>query len=582
MSNTTIPNELGQIRQFNRGDIFGELTETFNIDLSTNVGKIKTSKKLKRVLSNATLNSATGINKFLIYNSVCYAHTNQKIHRCSINDDLTVSANWSEVTAISGDQDASGDMVVFDSLLRISDDTDIQRYDGSASYNASWWIGEISGAALTANYPHILHIHRGGAETLFVTDKNKVRYYNASAGHSTVTLQNDLVASCVDSGVSAIWVGSYTETSENAYVYEMYVGEQLNGAPVARNAYKVDGRAVLALWVSDNIPYIVTEKGYIQAFNGAGFTTVAEFPFVLDPSMLDGVRPGLVQNQSVSRPIHPNGVDTHGDSVFILINTTQDVIPSNSFPVTTRSHSGVWEYNSETKVLHHRYAFADDTTDKGASAIESSGALLVADELKTFILAGTNTDVGVGLFAESDEQSQGYFVTKEIMSQTIKDSYKAVYHKAKTLAPTESIVTQYRATKRDTVYGTINWLSPTSFTTTDDWSLVLPADAENNCGELVRISSGYGAGEYANVISKETSFATYSFTIDRAIGATGQSSFAYSDSFRRIETEYTTEDGELKQVGVDIASPWIQFMVILKGNVEYRQFICNGNAKNEL
>ena len=210
-------------------------------------------------------------------------------------------------------------------MLRISDDTDIQRYNGSASYNASWWIGEISGTALTANYPHILHIHRGGAETLFVTDKNKVRYYNASAGHSEVILQNDLVANCVDSGVSAIWVGSYTETSENAYVYEMYVGEQLNGAPVARNAYKVDGRAVLALWVSDNIPYIVTEKGYIQAFNGAGFTTVAEFPFVLDPSMLDGVRPGLVQDQSVSRPIHPNGVDTHGDSVFILINTTNDL-----------------------------------------------------------------------------------------------------------------------------------------------------------------------------------------------------------------------------------------------------------------
>ena len=81
-----------------------------------------------------------------------------------------------------------------------------------------------------------------------------MRYYNAAAGHSSLSLQTDLTACCIDSGVSAIWVGTFNATSGNAYVYEVYVGETLTaGVAVSRNAYQVDGRGVLALWVKDNI-----------------------------------------------------------------------------------------------------------------------------------------------------------------------------------------------------------------------------------------------------------------------------------------------------------------------------------------
>ena len=50
MSTFRIPNSTGQIRQDNRGDTRGELWETFNMDLSTIIDKLKISKKFVKVL----------------------------------------------------------------------------------------------------------------------------------------------------------------------------------------------------------------------------------------------------------------------------------------------------------------------------------------------------------------------------------------------------------------------------------------------------------------------------------------------------------------------------------------------------
>jgi len=41
----------------------------------------------------------------------------------------------------------------------------------------------------------------------------------------------------------------------------------------------------------------------------------------------------------------------------------------------------------------------------------------------------------------------------------------------------------------------------------------------------------------------------------------------------------TSDDGEWKRIGVDEANPWIQYMVIFKGAIEYRSFDSKDNAK---
>jgi hypothetical protein len=125
------------------------------------------------------------------------------------------------------------------------------------------------------------------------------------------------------------------------------------------------------------------------------------------------------------------------------------------------------------------------------------------------------------------------------------------------------------------VYGTANWTSTTTFVTTEDWSNVA-------VGDLIRVSHGYASGDYANVTAIESSSTTYTVTVDRAIGANTETSYVYSDNFQKEPTTYTSVDGEYKKMGGYGTNPWIQFMVILKGNVTYNQFICEGNSKNEL
>lgn len=577
MSTFTIPNNNGEIRQINSGDLFGELNETFNIDLTSSQGKIKVSDKLVPVLKEGIdIGTPAGFVDILIWDGKYHLLTEDEMYRCSIGgsdvDDPKLASNWSE-TSIDLDLESTG--VVFDGELRISLDNNIGSWDGNVTFQSTWWTGTVSGTALTAGVPHVLEVVQSQKETLYVTDGSRVQYLEKGGTPKIVELDSNSIACCLAPGLSgAMWVGSYNETSGKAYVYEIYTGEVVGSTPVYRQAYPVDASAVLAIWIRDNIPYIVTEKGEIQVFNGAGFSTVAEFPFKYSGKALEGVQPGLIQDSNRSRPIHPRGVAVHEDSAYININTET----VDDYAVNTRSHSGVWEFNMKTGVLNHRFAFAHQTNDYGESRQEFAYPILVVDNQFTFLMAGgydPTNDRDNFYMTDPSKSKHGWFITPEITSGTVADAYESVYHKAKTMGAGEEIVTMYRTSKRDTVYGTANWTETNTFVTTDDWSNV-------TVGDLVRVSHGYAAGDYANVTAIEPSATTYTVTVDRAIGADTETSYVYCDNFKKDPETYTSEDGEWKRLGGYGTNPWIQFAVFLKGDIEYRQFICKGNSKKEL
>jgi len=358
-------------------------------------------------------------------------------------------------------------------------------------------------------------------------------------------------------------------------VYEIYTGEVLDSSSVYRQAYPINAQAVLAIWMKNNRPYIVTDKGEIQEFNGAGFSPIAYFPIRFDGKTLSGVQSGNIQGANRSRPIHPRGVKVHEDSVYININLESE---QNDYTVNSKAHSGVWEYNYVTGQLTHRFAFAHTDESFGSSSSAFAYPLLIVDNQYTFLMAGaanqtaTTTD---NVFMTTSATPQGYFVTKEIQTGTVEAAYESIYHKAKTMADGESIVSQYRTSKRDTVYGTLNWIDETTATTTDDFATVQD-------GELIRVSHGYAGGDYANITSITKSTNTYTIKVDRSIGATGETSYVFSDNFLRVADTYTQEDGEVKRHGGFGTNPWCQFMVIMKGDIEYRQFISKDNSKKEL
>jgi len=562
-----IPNLEQQIRQSNRGDLMGELWESFNLDLTTSPGKILSSKKLELVLNSTELEDAAGIHDLLIYDGKYYLVTEEWTWVCSLGNDPSNIANW-VIEASIGQSASATTAVAFDGKLRISLNTNIASWDGT-TYDVDWWTAVASGTALTTGHPHVTETVQSQKESFFVTDKNRVHYLEKGGSPKIVTLDSNVVACCLAPALSgSMWVGTYNETSGKAYVYEIYVGEVVGSTAVYRQAYPIDAQAVLAIWVVDNTPYIVTEKGTIQVFNGAGFKTIAYFPFIFSGKELDGVRSGLIQTSSHFRPVHPRGVKVVNDTVFLLINS-KDSVGAN--PATSRFHSGIWEFNISTSSLSHRSGFTDSNTDYGAGVLNESGALLVLANSDAFLLSGGGiTDTG--LYVMKDTPSQGWFVTPELNSDTIQSAYNKITHKATTLGAGETINTLYRTRKRATVYGEALWTASDIFVTTDDWSLV-------EVGDLVRVNTGYAVGEWAMISAISSSPTTYTITLNRAIGLISQTSQLYSDNFKLIDAEMTTEDGEFKTVGVGDVNPWVQFMVILKGEIEYRSFDSKDNAK---
>lgn len=568
MATFKVPNTTGAIRQPNNGDRFGELTETFNVDLSSSLGKMKLSEKMLRVLQEGVdIGTPSSANDIIIYGSQIYFITEDEVYKCSVLSDPTNSANWAEEAAIA-DIDTESTAAIFGGNLVISLNTNILQWNGTTD-DPDWWTAVTSGTALTAGVPHVLHTHKGGQETLFVTDNNRVRYYNTTSGHTSILLQSDLTACCLDSGIDSIWVGTFNETSGNAYVYEIRVGQT-----VADRAIEVDGRAVLALWVQDNVPHIVTEQGNIQAFNGAGFTTVASFPFIFTDRPLEGVRPGNVQNSNHNRPIHPRGVKTFNNSTYILINTECN---ADDYASDAKSHAGVWEYDSRTSQLTHRFALAESADQFGNSTQASSGPLLILNNDDCFAIAAAEMtgSAEIGLFATTMTTNQGWFVTTEVLPDSASYTWDRVYHKA-SLGSSDTINTLYRTSKRDTVYGTLNWINGTDCTTTADWSTV-------EVGDLIRISHGYAAGEWTMVESITSSDNVYTIRVTRSIGTAGETSYAYSDNFKLVKAEYTANDGEYKSIGLNVTGPWCQVMTIFKGtDIDYREFTLTSNTKAEL
>lgn len=593
MGTFRIPNSVGQIRQSNKGDVYGELWGSFNIDTTSSPGKIKVSRSLFPTLSETKMDNED-LHASVIYDGYIYnILSGERYQTLEAYRNPRISGSWS---SSSGSLPTSGstDAVVFDGKLLMSTSTNIAMNSnaGTPSWDNDWWTTVVSGTALQTNRPHVMNVSNIGAETLFVTDGNRVRYYNSATGHSEVPLAADQVACCLATDYKATFVGTFSN-SGNARVYEIYVGEQLDGAPVARNSYEVDGMAVLSMDVIDGMVYIVTDRGHIQAFNGVSFVTVASFPFAFDSVSIDGMSVGDIEMANIDRGIHPKGMRSYGKSLLINVNTNNELIDDlasnpednddifNNVVVNERSASGIWEFDTETRSLNHRYALRYDSDQKGFHRLQNSAPILVLDNQYTRILtAGRCTDTRTDVFAENpDEVPFGYFITPEIDAGSVTEAWEHLCLKVERLADGESIEVKYRTDKRVgyPAYATGTFATANTFNTTDDLSMV-------EVGDEIELIDGDNAGQIAHVVKITPSVSTYSVELDRDISTTGVSCYARFQNWQlaNIDGDNITTDKQFLKVGTGDATTWVQFKVCMTGNVEMRGVINKGTAKNEI
>lgn len=566
MSTQKAPNNNKQWLQGNQGDYFGNVVDSFNMDFDTSPGVAKASKKLTPLLVDDL--GTDNVQAIVMYDRKYTVVSQNEFFTCSVSNDPTTQANWSEITAFrSEDLGFETDAIVFQDLLLISQGTDILSFNGSVIDN-DWWTVATSGTALTANKTHTLEVLRTGNDTLFVTDDNHVRYYNAAAGHTSVDLETEFTAHVLLPGLDKMWVGTYTETSSNAFIYEIQVGND-----IASNAYPVSGLAALSGFVYRNTPYIITERGFIQAFNGAGFDTIAQFPFALTGGYPDGVKPGLIQDSSHARAIHPKGCQVRGKYAYIFVDLANEY--NSGEQLDERSHSGVWVLDLETFSLTHRYGLAT-TNDKGSAKVQSSGPIFLPQATDTFIMVGSEIDDAPGVWMESDETTFGHFTLARHEADSVADIFESLTIKADTLASGESVQAAERTEVRDTLtVEDVTWLTATQFTTSNALTGV-------EVGDEVFIYAGAHAGEHAYITAIDGT-TTKSVTVDTSIGTLNDVSSIYITNFNKMEDEMDSTSGEWKKVGgPEGAHTFAQYRLWLTGEVTIRETISKSNNKEGL
>lgn len=574
MSTQSLPDPLKRWIQSNDGDYGGNVWASFNADFDSSPGTYKASRRLERVLGSSKIGTDI-VQALQIHDGQYFLATNDRVFDCSVNQDPTDSSNWNSIGTLGlEDLGLETDMTSFDGSLLISLGTDIMSWDGSTK-DDDWWTTIIGGGALTSLKTHTLEVLRSGADTLFVTDGNKIRYGNQDAGATVITIDSLLTTHCMTPSLDRMWVGAYTEVGNEGFIFEVQIGQtNLQGDPAYNQSYAVDGRVPLTLWTYKNTPFTITERGYIQYFNGASFETIAQFPWANDSTVMEGCRPGLVQDSSTSRAIHPKGVKTKGKYAYIYVNGSDEYDTGEE--LSKRGFSGVWVLNMETFSLTHRYSLTDASTDYGSSKVGRSAPVLITNTPETRVMVGGEVNSQQGVWMEGDDTAQSYIVTSRHEAQSVTEAFESLMVKSDTLDSTSSILTKYKdVTLPDFPYkvnGT-TWLNETQFTTTDDLTGV-------QVGDEVQILSGYRAGYLANITAIKGTI-TKTVTIDESIGLLNEISNVQIERFVKISDVTDSADGEYKKHGAGETSTARVYKVVINGQATIREITSKGNAKNE-
>lgn len=567
-----IPNQEGRVRQLNLNDTAGELWATRNIDIHTNPGKIKLARPFKQVATDSDV-GGDDVEAFAILGANAYALTSGGLFRDSSPFD-----DWNSI-ASAVNNGSKRDMVVFKGVLAISTSNNIDSFNGTTK-TSSWWTAR-GNPSLTDGYPHILEVLRIGAETLAVTDKNKVHAYTGGIAadpilSTTVELDAQFVATCLKSAIRNVWIGTYTEDAEQAHVFE-WDGASTNYT----ESYPVGAKAVLAMEIIDNIPLIITERGDIKIFNNAGFQTVAQFPFSKDPVFANGVETGLIQPDNLARPVHPKGMRRKGNTVFIYANF-EDLLATD-YGLKKRTPSGVWALDLTTWSLTHLGSQGNE------SLFATSTPLMVINESSGRIFMGGRTEESLnGIWIEDlDDTSEnyGYAVTSEVEADGIQEVFNETITKA-LLGADDDIVLKYRS-RNDVLLPLVLpncfWASATQFNTAEDLSYI---KTRFDLGERdeIEVLLGQGSGRLAHITEIVENSGSYEVTIDEEIGVAPEESTIRFDNFKKVPKAMTAEDLEVLRLGVGDNSSWAQYKLALHGkagNPTIRSFTMTTNTKEK-
>lgn len=588
----TIPTN-SQWSQTNRSDILGSLVGTFNLDLTKVLGKTRVTRMIQTTTQVTNTNLTNYPVGFKIYNDGAvklWTVAGSKVHSASnaTRSAFAVDATSGSPTTCSS---LASDIEVFNGALYVTTfdgtgDKIVKNLSGTWSTNAIG-LGAVSGTHMLTVYANKLYISRG-RNSIYMMDSSDV------VTADKLTLDSNYNVTCMRSASNRIWICTIALTGKG-YVYEWD-----GAAAQVTRGYRLESQGALACVIKDDVPWIVDTNGRLCVYSNGTFVEKARFP--LNNQLL-----AQATDANNDRFIHPNGMTVIDGKINILIN---NVLGDNT-SITEFCPSGVWEFDESTYNpttgatpgigLYHKYSLSylpvgtNTITDWGQNRVSGVGAL---SEMKIdnsgapnasntgSLLAGavvytnaSSTDTGIftndifnavsGTTGQYATQGSGYFVTTQIQSSQIKESWqKLVLFYKKFLTSTDSIVAKARTNAVDPTYFNLTWTNTTQFETTTN----LGAYA---VGDEIEILQGTGSGMCSHISAIGTGGIGYQVTVDTVhTGVTTGTAKGRAQYWKKFGT-INNQTSQFDIKGINLNSTWIQLKIhlIFSGPNEFEKAI---------
>lgn len=600
--------ESKKLVQTNRGDVLGLLWSTWNIDLQANPGAIRVGNKMK-----LNTNTAGAVNlglpvAFRNFDSLMFCVAGSRVFKSSGNNLISAfSEDGSGGDPTTCDAKYS-DAEIFENKLFVStgSSTTLSYKPANGSGTGIW---SSIASAYSSTFSHKL-AYLKKLNRLYWSDNNtEVKSLSsdlvtvATSGDYFIDLgDNDGSIATIAASSNRIWIGMIEHAVGKNNTKGASIFEWDGISNQALNKYSIDAQGALAIYIRNDIPFVMDSAGRLLEFRGSGFEEVGRLP--IDRELLEGA----LSSWNL-RFIHPNGLTGTKDNTILAL--VQNVLADSSSSIKENLPSGIWEWSRENGFVHKHaitlQPMATTTvTDNGqnklyvntGSDLMGVGALVSAPLFggrsssgRSDLICGARyyTDATTdtfGIFIKApfptdnatttESKKYGYFVTQWIPATNIRDSWKKIALRYKKLLnSSDRIILKSRVTESDPTYIDITWVNTTSFTTTTDVSAMV--------GYEVEVLQGTGSGKCSH-ITAVTGSGTYTVTVDETYtGVTTGTAKARVQAWKKL-LSVADQNSESKVISTLLVSERLQLKVCMEftGNNELHEVIIVNSAYEKL
>lgn len=531
----TFPGSNKAYVQNNRTDIYpiGNLWSTFNIDITSNVGVLRISPRMKLLDSSITNVDQMGVPvAFKWFDTKIWAVCDTRIFYNAGEPDDTP---WTDDDSTGFQQDYAADesdMEIFNGTLCASTTDALMSKAANGTGGGAWTSRDTlnSGAAHVMTYfkrfDRLYYTNQSdnvlSIDTAWATADPGADYAISLSPGSTV----EYTITSLKASSNYVWIGTvnllgYGEPGKLCQWDGL--SAQITDQFKSNNA---QGILAIAIDPETDTPYTMDSNGILSYYNGSGLKEVARLPVPVGRQLYN------VADTDNERFIHPNGMYfTKNGNLRILINNR-----AAAGDVFENMPSGAWEWIRGTNTLIHVASLSynptgsSTITDYGQNRIARIGAIAPMNIPSSSLVDGTfmagasfytdNSTTESGIFvdnAKNDVQKKGYFVTDWFESDEVADSWDVWWVSfRKFLNANDNIVFKYRIEEETAVVGAITWVDTTHFTVANTVCNVSNYWTSGVGGE-VEILRGTGGGACVHITNAVLAGGTWTVTIDEAV-----------------------------------------------------------------